>query len=141
MTPRERYTAAHRNWFLENHKSELAQKYIPHQDMPPIKTANGLTKFILNFLFWSGCRATRVNVIGRKLKNGKRIPSATRKGSSDISATIRGKSVMIEIKVGRDTPSPDQLLEQQREQNAGGVYEFIKTPEDFLQLYDFIVSL
>jgi hypothetical protein len=141
MTPRERYTAAHRTWFLENHKSELAQKYVPTPDMPPINTANGLTMFIVKFLTWSGHRATRINVAGRKLANGKYIRSTTRKGTADISATIRGKSVMLEIKVGRDIPSPEQLLEQQRERNAGGVYEFCKTPEQFLELYDNLLSL
>jgi hypothetical protein len=48
---------------------------------------------------------------------------------------------MIEIKVGRDKPRPDQLTEQIRERKAGGIYEFIGTPEQFFELYDKIVSL
>ena len=45
---------------------------------------------------------------------------------------------MIEIKVGSDRPREDQLLEQIRERKAGGIYEFIKTPEEFFSLYNSI---
>jgi hypothetical protein len=43
---------------------------------------------------------------------------------------------MIEIKVGSDRPREDQLKEQIRERNAGGIYEFIKDTEQFFNLYD-----
>jgi hypothetical protein len=68
--------------------------------------------------------------------DGRYIPGTTRKGTADISATIRGKSVMIEIKVGRDKPSPYQLAEQQKERAAGGIYEFVSGPDEFFSLYD-----
>jgi hypothetical protein len=77
--------------------------------------------------------------MGRQI-NGKFIPSATRKGTADISATVKGKSVMIEIKVGKDKPRPEQLAEQQRERQAGGIYEFVHTPEEFFLLFDSIIS-
>lgn len=83
---------------------------------------------------------------GAKIGVKKWLPSSTRKGTADISATIKnangiGLSVMIEIKVGRDKPRPDQLSEQIRERKAGGIYEFIGTPDEFFELYDKIVSL
>jgi hypothetical protein len=49
---------------------------------------------------------------------------------------VKGKSVMIEIKVGADRPRPEQLAEQQRERQAGGIYEFVHTPEEFFLLFD-----
>jgi hypothetical protein len=73
--------------------------------------------------------------MGRQI-NGKFIPSATRKGTADISATIKGRSVMIEIKVGKDKPRPEQLAEQQKERHAGGIYEFVSTPDEFFLLFD-----
>jgi hypothetical protein len=103
--------------------------------MPIVTKANGLTNFICNYLNWAGHRATRINVSGRKVKD-KWIRSTTRKGTADISATVAGKSVMIEIKIGRDKASPEQLAEQIKERNAGGIYEFISSPEEFFQLYD-----
>jgi hypothetical protein len=43
---------------------------------------------------------------------------------------------MWEVKVGRDRPRPEQLAEQQRERQAGGIYEFVSTPEQFFELFD-----
>lgn len=109
--------------------------------MPKIHTANGLTQAIVKFLLWSGHRATRISSAGRMIA-GKYIPGATRKGAADISATIRGRSVQIEVKVGNDRPSEYQLREQELERKAGGVYIFIKTFEEFILWYDqYLVSL
>jgi hypothetical protein len=43
---------------------------------------------------------------------------------------------MIEIKIGRDKPSLEQLAEQIKERNAGGIYEFISSVDEFFLLYD-----
>jgi hypothetical protein len=77
--------------------------------------------------------------MGRKVGN-KWIKSSTRKGTADVTATIRGRSCKFEVKVGRDKPRPEQLKEQERERASGGVYEFIGTPEDFYAVYDMIVA-
>lgn len=42
---------------------------------------------------------------------------------------------MLEIKIGKDKASEEQLAEQAKERKAGGTYEFIKTPEQFLEFY------
>ena len=137
---KERYNAAHKAWFQEQYPNAWKDGLYSPPPMPTINKANGLTKYITNFLFWKGHRATRVNVQGRIVK-GKWIPSTTRKGTADISATIKGRSVQIEVKVGKDRPRPEQLQEQERERKAGGIYEFISTPEQFLELYDKVVNL
>ena len=103
--------------------------------MPDCSKANGLTQAIVNFILWNGYRATRVSSSGRMVA-GKYIPGSTRKGTSDISATIKGKSIMIEIKTGSDKPSEFQLREQELERKAGGIYEFVKTFEEFILIYD-----
>jgi hypothetical protein len=43
---------------------------------------------------------------------------------------------MVEIKVGKDKPSPEQLKEQAKERAAGGMYEFVNSPDDFLTIYN-----
>jgi hypothetical protein len=105
--------------------------------MPDCSKANGLTQAIVKFILWNGYRATRVSSSGR-IVNGKYIPGATRKGAADISATIKGRSIMFEIKIGNDKPSPEQLREQELEIKAGGAYYFVKTFEEFLNIYDTI---
>jgi hypothetical protein len=152
-TDHPRYMSAHLEWFKIQYPSAYKDGYYLEPKVPKVDAANGLTSFICNFLSWKGHRATRINVMGRlidgvekqpsgaKIGVKKWLPSTTRKGSADISCTIFGKAVQIEIKVGRDKPRPDQLTEQIRERKAGGIYEFIGTPEQFFELYDKIVSL
>jgi hypothetical protein len=134
MDWKERYRAAHRLHFARKYPMAMSTGYFT-ANMPNVNKANGLTTFILNFLEWSGHRATRISSAGRVV-NGRYIPGTTRKGTADISATIKGRSVMIEIKVGRDRPSPYQLAEQEKERASGGIYEFISTPEQFFELYE-----
>jgi hypothetical protein len=138
MTPKQRYNAAHLHWQEQKYPEAFKAGYTHDPAMPVVTKANGLTNFICNYLNWSGHRATRINVLGRKVKD-KWIRSTTRKGTADISATIAGKSVMIEIKIGKDKPSDFQLKEQQKERSAGGCYEFISSVDEFFLLYDSIV--
>lgn len=120
--------------------------------LPKVKTANGLTSLIVKFLTWSGHRATRISTTGRlidtpvKQQSGvslitkKWIHGTTRKGTADVSSTIKvngiGRSVQWEIKSGKDTPSEWQLREQITEREAGGEYFFVHNPEEFFALYD-----
>lgn len=132
----ERYRKAYRDYQAREFPRWHAAGHTLDPDMPNTATGNGLTEFIVKFLNWSGHRATRITTEGRVLPDGKRIPTQTRKGTADISATINGKAVMLEVKAGRDRPSPAQLKEQARERKAGGVYEFIHNVQEFFDWYD-----
>lgn len=120
------------NWVKDGH-------YLP-AEMPDVSSANGLTNFITQYLTWRGHRATRISSAGRQLPGGKFIPSTTRKGSADISSTIHAKSVMWEVKVKNDRPSPAQIKEQERERRAGGEYFFVHNVEEFFRQYDGLVQ-
>lgn len=151
MTPKERYNAAHKYNFQRTYPQAWKDGHYAPPPYPKVNTANGLTKFICNFLMWHEHRATRINSTGRLidglekqpsgaiLTTKKWIPGSTRKGTADISATIKGRSVMIEIKIGKDRASPYQIAEQERERKAGGIYEFCKSPEDFFNIYDSLI--
>ena len=130
-----RYNTAHYNYTVQRTPNVVKDGFYTTPPTPVVTKSNGLTTFIINFLNWSGYRATRINTMGRQI-NGKFIPSATRKGTADISSTIKGKSAMWEIKCGSDRPRPEQLAEQQRERQAGGIYEFVSTPEGFFLIFD-----
>lgn len=148
MTWRKRYEAAHRQYQEKVYPSATRDfGHLPTQ-YPDVRKSNGLTRMITNFINWSGYRATRINTQGRLLEktevteagnkfySKKWITGTTRRGTADISSTIRGRSVMWEIKAGKDKPSEAQLEEQQREIAAGGQYYFVYTAEEFFELYD-----
>lgn len=135
---RKRWQSAHDNWLKENYKEAVKAGGLYAAKMPTLN-ANGLTRFICMYLQWQGWRATRVSSAGRMV-DGKFIPSTTKAGSADISSTIQGKSIMWEVKINTDRPSPAQLAEQERERKAGGEYFFVHTPDEFFQLYDTLIE-
>jgi hypothetical protein len=115
------------------------------------RTANGLTKCIIDFLNFSGHQAERINCTGRPIDNTKVItdvlgdmrrigsvnwlPTSGQKGTSDISATIWGKSVKIEVKM-RDRQSTDQKSYQLKIEAAGGYYWLVRSFEEFMNFYN-----
>lgn len=114
------------------------------------KTANGLTSCIIDFLKLSGCQAERINTMGRPIDSRKQVTdvigktktigsmtwgkSTATKGSADISATIKGRSVKIEVKIGKDRQSDFQKKYQADIEQSGGIYFIAK---DFETFYDF----
>jgi hypothetical protein len=154
MTYKQRYQQAHQQFQQTAYPAAYKDFGTLVTQYPDVTTSNGLTRYILYFLKWSGWRATRVSSAGRIIKapqkqpsgvsliTAKYIPGATRKGTADVSSTIQGRSVMWEVKTGRDKPSDRQLQEQELERRAGGEYFFVHTADEFLELYDrFILSL
>jgi hypothetical protein len=122
------------------------------------KTANGLTKCIIEFLQLSNHQAERINTMGRPIDNRKQVTdvigrtktigtmtwgkSTATKGSADISATIEGRSVKIEVKIGADRQSEEQKVYQANIEKSGGKYWIAKNFDDFIKKYDdFLESL
>jgi len=152
MTARERYEQAHYNHFQRVYPLAFKDGHYAKPKYPRTNTANGLTSFIVNYINWSGYIATRVNTTGRLIDGTERTESGTllskkkwihgttARGTADIMGTIGGRSLSLEIKVGYDRPRPEQLEMQARVRNAGGIYEFISTPEQFFELYDRITG-
>ena len=114
------------------------------------KTANGLTRCIIDWLNLNGHQAERINCTGRpqdntrivtdvldrqyKIGSVKWLPTAGQKGTADISAIIRGRSVRIEVKM-KDRQSEDQKNYQQAVERAGGLYWLVRSFAEFLELY------
>ena len=122
------------------------------------KTANGLTRCIIDYLQLSNHQAERINTMGRPIDNRKQVTdvlgrtktigsmtwgkSTATKGSADISATINGRSVKIEVKIGKDRQSMDQKIYQQNIEKSGGQYWIVKNFDDFMKKYEeFLESL
>ena len=129
---------------------EIPERLLPNKPIKATK-ANDLTKAIIKFIQLSGGQAERISVTGRRvdlrrtftdvLGNQRQIgsvrwiKSSMQKGSADISATIAGQSVKIEIKVGRDRIRPEQESYKQQVEKAGGIYLLIHTFDEFYQWY------
>jgi preprotein translocase subunit SecA len=138
----------------------LADNRMRHPDFPELarsvrsysdRTANGLTKCIIDYLNLSRHQAERINssgrpidrtkivtdVLGSKRRIGsmKWIPGAGTKGTADISATINGRSVKIEVKM-KDRQSPDQKRYEEQVIRAGGLYWIVRSFEEFLNRYN-----
>ena len=135
MTSKQRYQQAHEKWFKETYPTAYADNHYAPPKYPITTKANGLTLYILNYINWMGYRATRISTSGRVV-GGKYIYGQTRRGTADISATIKGRSCMFEIKVGKDKATEFQLKEQAKERAAGGEYYFTQSPEQFFEQYD-----
>lgn len=125
----------------------------PSEYLPVTKysdtTANGLTKCIKDFLNLSGHQAERITNMGVFMKGrtkdhghlshevheGRYRKGTGTNGSADLSATIRGRSVKIEIKIN-DAQSPAQKEYQVAIEKAGGVYKIFRNFNDFHQWYE-----
>lgn len=131
----QRYAITHPNY---------PQDYIP-KTMYKDQTANGLTKAICDFINYQGYQAERINTMGtareKKTTAGKVIGVTWTKGTStagsaDISATIKGRSVKIEVKIGKDRQSEAQKRYQENIEKAGGIYYIARNFDDFVEWYE-----
>ncbi len=112
------------------------------------KMANGLTRCIIDSINHSGGQAERISNTGRVIDKSytyqdvigktktigsvKWIPGSGTNGSADISATIAGRSVKIEVKIGKDKLSEDQKKYRDQIEASGGIYIVARSYEGFV---------
>lgn len=114
-------------------------------------SANGLTKCVTAWIQMSGFQAERINTMGvyreaakvkdvdgisRTVGKGKWTKSTSTAGSADISATIKGRSVKLEIKYGKDVQSDAQKRYQESIERAGGIYLIVRNFDEFVTWWD-----
>lgn len=114
-------------------------------------SANGLTKCVTAWIQMSGYQAERINTMGvyreaakvkdvdgisRTVGKGKWTKSTSTAGSADISATIKGRSVKLEIKYGKDVQSDAQKRYQESIERAGGIYLIVRNFDEFITWWD-----
>jgi hypothetical protein len=113
-------------------------------------SSNELTRAIIDYLRYNGHQVERCAVTGRyldqsktvtdtlgfarRIGSGKLIKGSMQPGIVDISATIRGRSIKIEIKM-RNKQSPDQKQYQAAIERAGGAYWLVRNFDEFLRFY------
>ena len=154
-------TKANKARLVELEKDQIRLKFpsLPEHCFPKSnysdKDANSLTKCIVDFINLSGYQAERINTMGvyrepkkheqfngtfKTLVKGTYTPSTSTKGSADISSTIHGRSVKIEVKYGKDRMSEAQQRYKEDIEKAGGVYYVARTFDEFISWYDGFLS-
>ena len=114
-------------------------------------TANELTRCIIDYIEYKGGQAERINTTGIPIDSRRQVtditgrtrnigsltwrPSGSTVGSADISATINGRSVKIEVKIGKDRQSEAQRRYQQAIERAGGLYYIARNFTEFHSWY------
>lgn len=139
------------NWEHDCSKTKLPKDYVPVTKFK-VATANGLTKAIVTFINLAGGQAERISSMGRVIDGRKVVTNVlgqqgiigsqtyirgtSTNGTADISATINGRSVKIEVKIGRDKMSPAQIEYKANVERAGGVYIIAKDWQGFIEEYN-----
>jgi len=136
--------------YKQNKYPNVPNEWLPKTIYKP-STANGLTKCIIDFLTFLGWQAERINNTGRHVDRRQTyidvlghsrtlggfewIKGTGTVGTADISATIGGKSVKIEVKIKGDRQSEAQRQYQLMIEKAGGLYVIAKDFESFYEWY------
>lgn len=116
------------------------------------KTANGLTRAIIDFCRLNGHFAERTGCTGRfidqskivtdildrqmRIGSGKWIPTSGTVGTSDLKLLINGISIACEIKMPGDRMRPAQIKYKEAFEAAGGVYWIVGSWANFIQYYN-----
>lgn len=159
------YIEANRQWYNINRPTVYNSSFWFVPSFPKVKTANGLRKFICNYLTWMGHHGEPSNNMGRpiekfkerynifsgkveKLANGiEWQKGAGIKGTSDVKGHIRIPSqkysiaIYLEIKIGKDSQRDEQIKYENIVTSSGSLYCIIKTPEDFISFFKFTQTL
>jgi hypothetical protein len=125
-------------WLRINHSEFFIASGGYSMEVKPYKdtTANGLTNAIEDFIKHIGGYANRISTTGTMRKINGRMQwtkGNSNKGAADVRILFNGRSVDVEIKIGKDRMSEAQVKEQQRVERAGGLYFVAISFPEFLQ--------
>lgn len=137
MSWKEELLSVRKTYMTIKYPNAVQVAGVPKKTYKP-STANGLTTAICDFILYSGGDAQRINTTGIMRKvNGtmKWTRGGGRKGAADIHAIIKGRAVSIEVKIGKDKVSPEQIREKERIERAGGLYFIATDMDSFLSWY------
>ena len=102
-------------------------------------SANGLTGCVVKYITLRGGFCSRLNNTGIFDKRlGRYRPGTSRKGLPDVMATSEGKSLMVEVKIGRDKMSESQKKIRDEQNRSGGFYFVAHSFTDFKIWFDSI---
>ena len=98
--------------------------------------ANDLTNRILDFLYKNEAYGWRANSTGVFDARTGRFRTAAKRGVSDIIAVYRGRMIAIEVKIGRDRMSPEQIGFLKNVEHAGGLTHIARGFDSYKEGWD-----
>jgi hypothetical protein len=142
------------NWLafdqLKAKHPDIKPEWLPRPNYKD-KNANQLTQSIIAFLRLQGHQSERIAVTGRMIDRRKVvkdclgqsliigstewIKSSMQRGTADISATIYGRSIKIEVKIQNDKQSEAQRIYQAQVEASDGVYYVARDFQSFYGWY------
>lgn len=137
---------------LENYPSFVGRENCMPSANIKESGANDLTRLVIDFIIFNNGQAERISSQGqyrdgkkqvidcigrqRTIGSGVWTKGSATLGTADISATIKGRSVKIEIKWKKDSQSDNQKKYEESVNKAGGIYIIIKTFDGFVDWFD-----
>lgn len=127
-------------WMLPEQKMQWEMAFGNLPKKKKSSPANQLTSDIMDYLLDWGCAVARINTTGiYDEKLGRYRKSGSTNGVEDINCTYPlnikettiGLAIAIEVKIGKDKMSDDQIKRKQRIESAGGIYIVAKEMEQF----------
>ena len=85
-----------------------------------MSAANELTNKVIDYIYRQGGYAWRASSVGVYDTKLQTFRTAAKKGVSDVLACYKGRLVAIEIKIGKDKLSPEQVGFTRNIIHAGG---------------------
>ena len=107
---------------------------------PSQSPANVLTKAIIQYITAKGGVAWRINNVAVVMPDGTRRAGGMVRGIADIHACINGLHISIEVKIGKDKQSPEQIAMQQSIVKAGGLYLVAKNLDMVVDFFKFFIE-
>jgi hypothetical protein len=121
-----------------------AEAHLQHPTCPHLAprtfrddSSNSLTQCVVKYITLKGGFASRLSSQGtfsRKLN--KFIPGTQKRGIADIMGTFKSKSLMIEVKHGKDKMSVFQEKVRDEQQRSGGLWFTAKNFTEFKEWFD-----
>ena len=103
--------------------------------------ASDLTNQIINFIYQQGGYGWRASSVGVYDSKAQSYRTAPKKGVSDILACWNGRLIAVEIKIGKDRLSDEQIGFMKNIEHTGGIAFTARNYDDFVNSWNLLVNI
>ena len=141
--------------YQARYEGKTIPQYARHKKKYSDRSANDLTRAVIDWIKLNGYHAERISTTGRPVDRTKVIQNClgqkmrigsidwirgnVTKGSADIHSIIQGRFVAIEVKM-KDRQSEAQKQYQKTVERAGGLYWLVRSYDEFIMKYNNLLN-